>query len=532
MSTPPDSARLAGFSSALAQHARNCTQALAQGRIEDARRLAKVLLAEAPEHPETLRLAATILILHGQAPQAVPMLERAAAMRPDDALIQHALAAAYEAVRDHTRAERALRRACELAPELPAYWFDLGRFLYLNGHIDAAAVPLQRTLELEPRHASAQALLASVLALDGRPREAEMQYRQIVDAEPASGSAWWGLATLTPMPLDAADIERMRAVLERTQLAEDDRIAIGYALAHALERQNDYPAAFAAFTQANARARLRKPWNAAEFSTRLHAIIAAFATSPAPPAAHDPGAEVIFIVSLPRSGSTLVEQVLASHSQIEGSAELADLPQIIAEESRRLGQPFPHWVATQTPERWRELGAEYVRRTQRWREHRPRSTDKMPGNWLYVGAIARMLPNARIVVVRRDPLETCFGCYRYLFHQHGYTHDFADLATAWSGFDRACRQWRVQLPTRVREQSYEELVTAPEAQIRALLQFCDLPFEENCLNFHATQRRVATASAGQVREPLRAPSARAGKYANLLDPLRAALRAAGYDDHT
>lgn len=527
-----DSARHAGLSPELAQCARVCAQALAQGHLDDAERGAHALLAQAPAHPEALRLAATVLILRGHAPQAVPMLERAAAMRPGDARIQHALGAAYEAVRDHAHAAAALRRACELEPELAVCWFDLGRFLYLNGHIEAAAAPLRRTIELVPAHAPARAMLASVLALDGQAQQAQAQYRQIIAAEPASGAAWWGLATLTPTPLDNADVERMRAVLSRAQLAEDDRIAIGYALAHALERQDDYPAAFAAFAEANARARRRKPWNAAEFKTRLDAILAAFAVPPAPPAANDSGAEVIFIVSLPRSGSTLVEQILASHSQVEGGAELADLPQVIAAESRRLRQPFPQWVGTQTPERWRELGAEYLHRTLRWREHRTRFTDKMPGNWLYVGAIARMLPNARIVVVRRDPLETCLGCYRYLFEQHGYTHDFADLASAWGGFDRACRQWRVQLAARVREQSYEELVAAPEAQIRELLEFGGLPFEKNCLNFHATQRRVATASAGQVRQPLRAPSARASKYANLLDPLRAALRAAGYDDRT
>ena len=523
MSAALGSARHAGLSPALAQRARTCALALAQGHIDAAEGEAQAMLAQAPEHPEALRLAATLLILRGRAPQAVPMLERAAALRASDALIQHALGVAYEAVRDHVRAESALRRACELAPELAACWFDLGRFFYLNGRIDMAAAPLQRSLELAPAHAPARAMLASVLALDGQPQQAQAQYRQILDTEPASGPAWWGLASLTPMPLDAADIERMRTVLGRAQLPEDDRIAIGYALAHALERQDAYPAAFAAFAEANARARKRKQWNAGEFTTRLDAILAAFATPAAPPAAGAAGAEVIFIVSLPRSGSTLVEQILASHSQVEGSAELADLPQIIAEESRRLRQPFPQWVATQTPERWHALGAEYLRRTQRWRERRPRFTDKMPGNWLYVGAVARMLPNARIVVVRRDPLETCLSCYRYLFHQHGYTHDFADLATAWAGFDRACRQWRAQCPTRVREQSYEALVAAPEAQIRELLEFCGLPFEQACLNFEATPRRVVTASAGQVREPLRSDTARAAKYGALLDPLRAAL---------
>jgi hypothetical protein len=128
-----------------------------------------------------------------------------------------------------------------------------------------------------------------------------------------------------------------------------------------------------------------------------------------------------------------------------------------------------------------------------------------------------------VVICRRDALETCFGCYRYHFNQHGYTHDFDDLATAWRGFDRATKHWQRLFPGRVHVQEYETLVADPETRIRELLEFCDLPFEENCLNFHATERHVATPSAAQVRQPIRSDTARTGKYGALLDPLRAAL---------
>jgi len=150
-------------------------------------------------------------------------------------------------------------------------------------------------------------------------------------------------------------------------------------------------------------------------------------------------------------------------------------------------------------------------------------TDKLPTNWLFVGAIRAMLPQARIVIVRRDPLENCLACWRFLFNHHAYTHDFGDLAAYWREFDRATRQWQAAYPDRVRVQVYENLVAEPEAQIRALLEFCGLPFEAACLDFHATERRVTTPSAAQVREPLRSDTARAAKYGALLDPLRAAL---------
>jgi tetratricopeptide (TPR) repeat protein len=509
--------RFAGLPPDLVQRVRFAAQALQQGQLDAAERA----LAGAPLHAEVLRLRATLQIMRGHAAEAISLLMQAGTLRPDDAAIHSALGSAYEAVRDHARAESSLRRACELEPERAEYWFNLGRFLYANGRIEAALPPLQRALELAPSHPHARSMLASVLSLDGRRAEAQAQYRQILAHDPTCGSAWWGLASLRPMSLTAADVDTMRS-LPLAQASADDRIAIGFALAHALEDQADYGGAFAAFREANAQARLRKPWNAADFGAQLERILQAFAT-PAAESANAAGEEVIFIVSLPRSGSTLVEQILASHSQIEGTAELSDLPQVIAAESRRLQQPFPQWAATHSAQQWQRLGQEYLQRTQHWREKRPCFTDKMPGNWLYAGAIARMLPNARIVSVRRDPLETCFGCYRYLFTQHPYTHDFADLAVAWRGFDRACRQWQSLLPQRVREQSYEELVAAPEQQIRDLLQFCGLPFEDACLNFAATSRRVATASAGQVREGLRGDTARAAKYGALLDPLRLAL---------
>jgi hypothetical protein len=197
--------------------------------------------------------------------------------------------------------------------------------------------------------------------------------------------------------------------------------------------------------------------------------------------------------------------------------------QIIGEESERLRQPFPQWAQACTGPQWQALGRRYLERTARWRERRPRNTDKMPGNWMYVGAILSMLPNARVVIARRDPLETCLGCYRYMFRRHPYTHEFSDLAARWRDFDRAALRWQDLYPERVHVQAYEDLVADPEGRIRALLDFCGLAFEENCLNFHASGRRVATPSAAQVREPIRRDTARADKYGALLDPLRAAL---------
>ena len=186
--------------------------------------------------------------------------------------------------------------------------------------------------------------------------------------------------------------------------------------------------------------------------------------------------------------------------------------------------PFPHWVGAMDDAGWRRLGERYLDRTARWRANRPRFTDKMPNNWMYAAAIRRMLPGARIVHCRRDAVETCWSCFRQIFWSaHDYSYDLADLAAYWHACDRAMRHWQARSPARIRGQVYEDLLADPEGQTRALLDFCALPFDAACLRPHEATRSVRTASAAQVREPLRRDTARASRYGDRLDPLRRAL---------
>lgn len=514
--------RLAGLPPALLQQIANVAQDINRGHLDAAERALAPAAEQVPAHPEVLRLRGMLRLAQGRAAEAIALLAQASALRPGDASIHYTLALALEAAHDPERALAAMRRACATGPELADCWYGLGRMLFDAGQLQPGIDALQRAVDLAPRHANARAMLATILNLDGRADAAQVQYREILAQRPGSGAAWWGLATLKPMPLDADDIAHMSAALHIPDLAETDRIALLFALAHAQEGQGEFAQALDSLGRAHAISRRRDPWDARQFDARIDSIIVAFAKPPVG-ASSGRGKEVIFIASLPRSGSTLTEQILASHSQVQGTSELADLPLLIKAESAHRQRPFPQWTGSLAEAQWDDLGQRYLARTARWREQRPRFTDKMPGNWIYVGAILAMLPNARVVIVRRDPLETCFGCYRYYFNQHGYTHDFQDLATAWRGFDRAAKHWQKLYPDRVRVQEYEALVADPEKQIRELLEFCDLPFEENCLNFHATQRHVATPSAAQVRQPIRRDTARADRYGTLLDPLRAAL---------
>ena len=514
--------RVAGLSPEAAQRVTAIAQALEQGRIDEAERGVIASLAQTPQHPEVLSLHGTIQSMRGRSEEAIVTLVQSLKLRAQDARTLHTLAGAYEGNRDLGNALAAAKLACETGPEWATSWFNFGRLLLMNGHLDPAITALKRTLVMAPQHMAARTLLATALNTEGRPLEAATQYRDILAQNPAYGPAWWGLATLKPMPLDATDVAQLRQLLQRPDLGDNNRIPAGFALAHALEHLDDYAQAFAALQEANALQNRLHPWKTDVFMARIDSVLRAFSGKYVD-AGNDQGHEVIFIASLPRSRSTLTEQILASHSQVEGTTELPDLLHVIMDESDRVRRPFPDWVASHSVEEWRALGQRYLERTARWRQRRPRFTDKMPGNWLYAGAIMAMLPQARIVIARRDPLESCLACYRYMFNQHPYTHTFTDLAGYWHEFDRTVRLWKQRYPDRVREHVYEDLQADSEAQIRELLQFCDLPFEENCLNFHSRQRRVTTPSAAQVREPIRRDTARADKYGALLDPLRLAL---------
>ncbi|MGH8157150.1 MAG: tetratricopeptide repeat-containing sulfotransferase family protein [Rhodanobacter sp.] len=504
-------------------------EALEVGRVDEAERRLADASASDPQHPEVLRMQAGIHSLRGRSQQAISTMRQALAQRPQDALYHNTLGTLLGSAGEFDAAIAALRHCCELQPDLALAWYNLGVMLTRSVRNDEAASALQRAVALAPDHMAARALLGDMLRTRGDTGEAVAEYRKVLAELPWAGIAWWGLADLRTERFTDDDIERMQAALQQPRASEDDRIATGFALAKALDDDGRHADSLVALTQANAIARRRQQWNADAFSTGITAIQQAFA--PPPAAAAEPlGKEVIFIVSLPRSGSTLIEQILASHSSVEGAGELPDLPQVLGEESRRRGQPFPQWVRAMQPADWERLGRRYLERTAHWRPQRPVFTDKLPNNWMYIGAIRAMLPGARIIACRRDPLETCFSCYRQYLAGNEYTRTFDDLAAFWRDFDRSIRHWHALHPAQVFEHEYERLLADPEAHIRRLLDFCRLPFEPACVNFHENRREVRSPSATQVRQPLH-DTARAPRYGALLDPLRTALQLPPWQPH-
>jgi len=519
----PPGSRLHGLSQKAIHDVVAAAQALDLGRADEAERHITGLLALYPQHPEVLRLFGGAQRLRGDAQGAVATLQRACELRPGDALYLNTLGIALDDLGDYDAAIATLRRASKINPDLASVWYNLGISLVRSMRPAEAAVALRRAVALAPDNVNAQCTLADQIKATGDIAGAIAEYRRILARHPHAGMAWWGLADIKTRRFDAADVAHIEQALRAPRVSDDDRIALGFALAKAFEDQGRYADSLEALARANALARSRFRWNAAGHTALVDATLAAFDPPPAQTSG-SLGSEVIFIVSLPRSGSSLIEQMLASHSQVDGAGELPDLPLVLTEESLRRNQPLATWARIASAADWERLGRRYLERTAHWRERRPRFTDKLPGNWLYVGAIRAMLPAARIIIARRDPLETCLSCYRQRLTGNEYSRTFSDLASYWRDFDRAARRWSALHQASVREQTHEALVAAPEAQIRALLEFCGLDFEAACLDFHSTMRDVHTPSAAQVREPLRHDTARAARYGSLLDPLRIALR--------
>ena len=512
---PPD------LSPAARQWLSEAGKALSQGRPELAEQPLKRVLAEAPSFANAQFLYGIACQMRGDSHAAAQYMRKAAQQRPDDPNILTNLGGALFDSGATEEAFACLRRATELAPMQASNWFNLGKALKLQWQLDEAADALRRAVALDERHATARITLADIFTIRGNIPAAVAEYRKVLAAQPDQAQAWHALANLKTEPLTLADVQQIRHVLQNTQLPPDSRVQLGFSLYKALEDQRDYAGAFAALREANAVKRQLVQWDAAAGHDYADAMAEAF-RKPLP-APLDPalGHEVIFIASLPRSGSTLAEHILASHPLVEGANEIDDLTQVLEDESKRRGKDFPHWVTDATAEDWMRLGKNYLTRTAHWRAKRPYSTDKGLQNWQWIGAIRAMLPGARIIHCHRDPVETCFACYRQLFSEGvHFSYDLQDLASYYNDYQRLSGYWQKQYLNHVLDLAYETLVQEPEAQIRRLLAFCELPFDAACLSPHQTQREVhSTASAAQVRQPIRGDTARSPHYRDFLGPL-------------
>ena len=515
--------RMAGLPPAVVDLVHAGARALRDGQPQRAEPFLLQACAQATTHPEPLRYLAILQLHTRRAPMAMQTLQRALALAPDDALLHCDLGTAQSASGDIESALTSWQRACTLDPAQPMPWFNRGRNLQQLGRTDEAIAALQQATVLAAEMLPAHILLGDALVHAGRFDEATSCYRGALHLHPACGDAWRGLSNIKSRALGDEDARALQAQLQRLDIADADRVAMGHALGKLREDQGRHADAHAAFVAANALQKRLTPWSRQAFEQFVARALAASEVLPAPLDA-DLGREAIFIVGQPRSGSTLFEQVLAAHADVEGASELPDLGIVIQQESMRRGVAYPQWIPQATAGDWHRLGSDYLARTARWRAHKPRFTDKLPENWKHAGILRAMLPGATVIETRRDPLETAWSCFKQQFYsQPHFANDLGDIAVHIRGSEQAMDTFRVRDPARIRLHRYEDLLADPEPRIRALLDDCGLRFDPACLASHEARRNVRTASAAQVRQPLRRDTARASAYGALLGPLRAAL---------
>jgi cytochrome c-type biogenesis protein CcmH/NrfG len=518
--------RTAGLSAGAIRLLQDVHAALPIRNWDEVQRKLTALHALAPAHPEVLRVRAAIAHLQGRAGESVELLRRVLAARPYDAQATLDLGSALARNGDYNGAVAAFRQGAEMDPSRVAPLLGLAQVLERVGDVDQSMTILSEVLNREPENVTARNMLARELHFAGRVDEAESEYRRSLSHAPKSAMAWYGLSTLRTTRLTGEDLAAIETLLNTGALTEHDRVPALFALSKAFEDNERYEQAFGALTAANSARRRQLRWDAQKFSANAGAIEQAFDAPLATSSDHSLGRGIVFIVGMPRSGSSLIEQVLAAHPDVAAGGELDDVRDIIRDESQRRETDFPAWVSSTSADDWGRLGRSYIDRIAHRRGARAWFTDKALLNWRYLGAIAAMLPGGRFVDCRRDAVETCLSCYRQLFaNELAFTYDFAELASFWRDYDHAMQFWQRRFPGRILEVEHERLVADAEGEIRRLLDFCGLPFDAACLRFHENTGAVRTASAAQVREPIRGDTARANRYGPLLDPLRALLKA-------
>jgi tetratricopeptide (TPR) repeat protein len=515
--------RLRGLSARQAETLRRVMQLQAAGDTLMAGQWLLQLAAEAPEHPEVLLWLAQQSRAAGDWPEAAARLARATQTRRDDPRLWLLLAQAQDEAGDAAAAEHSLGAAAACSQQ-PRDALALSQEADRQGHYALALQAVQQVLALQPDSPVGLLQRARCHKALGDSVAAAADCRRLIGLGREPARAWFALVDLKTEPLQAGELDQLVALASRGASSPDEQVLLDFALGGALEAAGRHPEALQALHRANAGVRQTLPWNAAAFAQQRERIDASFAPG-ARCSAVAQGESVIFLVGLPRSGSTLVEQVLASHPQVEGASELPYLQQVLDEESRRRGRRYPLWAADASADDWARLGRDYLRRSARWRRQRPVATDKLPDNWQHLGAIRAMLPAARIVDCRRDALQTAWSCYKQLFGPGlaAYSYGFDSLAQFAVACERSGDAWAAREPGHVRVQHYEALVQDPEAQIRALLAFCGLPFDPACLRSHEAPRAIRTPSALQVRQPMRRVSTPAAAYGELLEPLHTAL---------
>jgi tetratricopeptide (TPR) repeat protein len=478
--------------------------ALIANRHADAERMLRAHLARHPDDPAALRMLAELAMRATRWEDAAALLERCLALAPEFAAARHSYALALH---EQHRTDEALTQIEQLLagePGNPVYLNLKANALGRGGDHAGAIAAFEGVLADYPSNARIWMAYGDALKTAGRPDDGIAAYRRSLELAPGYGEAWWSLANLKTYRFAPEELAVMRARLGNADATDADRLHLHFALAKALEDEERFAESFAHYAEGNRIRRTGIAYDAAATSEFVRRMIALYSRQfVVQRAGWGCGAEdPIFVVGLPRSGSTLVEQILASHSAVEATMELPDVAVLARSLVGRTR--YPDVLAQLDADACRALGERYLRQTRlHRRKGTPRFVDKMPNNWMHAGLIHLMLPNARIIDVRRDPMACCWSCFRQHFArgQH-YTYSLEELGRFYRDYVTLMAHVDSVLPGRILRVSYERLVEDTETEVRRMLAHCGLDFEASTLRFHEGTRAVATASSEQVRRPV------------------------------
>lgn len=504
--------------------------ALCEDKLAIAEHGLRSFLRKHPTDVAAIRMLAEVGARLGRFEDAEKLLARCLELAPSFHAARHNYAIVLHRESKSSEALTHLDVLLKADADNPSYKFLRAAALARIGEYDTAIAIYREVLAKNPNSARAWLSLGHACKTAGLRGESVAAYERVIADAPNFGEAYWSLANMKTHPFSDADVARMNAQLARRDLGDEDRFHIHYALGKAHEDKGEYGRSFTHYAEGARIRRTGLSYKAEETSqaARDHSALFTRAFFDAHKGQGSPAADPIFIVGLPRSGSTLIEQILASHSMVEGTMEL---PDIIAM-AKRLGGgkvrggTYPGVLAQLPPEEIQALGEEYLARTRVQRKtERPFFIDKMPNNCQHVGFIHLILPNAKIIDARRHPMAACFSAFKQHFARgQAYTYDLKDAARYYADYEQLMARFEEAAPGRVHRVLYEDVIENTEAEVRRLLGYLGLPFEPACLKFHANARAVRTASSEQVRQPIYSGAVEQWRhYEPWLQPLKEAL---------
>jgi len=527
-------AALARQLKASAQNPRLRLAAIAMNRndIPQAEQLLKAHLYEVPTDVPAIRMLAEVAARLGREDDALKLLERCLELAPGFAPARYNLAIVLHRRNEPARALAEVERLLAADPRNPGYRNLVAVILSRVGEYERSSRMYAELLKEYPRNAKVWLSYGHVLKTEGRQDESIAAYQRAITHDPAFGEAYWSLANLKTFRFSDADLAAMLAGVSDPSVDEVNRVHLHFALGKAYEDASDYAASFEHYAKGNALHRARNPYDADANTRRIERFKSVFTREffAARAGCGCPATSPIFIVGMPRAGSTLLEQILSSHSAVEGTTELPEMITMARElrglaESEDIGA-YAEVLTTMSADALRGLGERYLERTRVHRKtDRPHFIDKMPNNFLHVAMIRLALPNAKIIDARRHPMACCFSNFKQHYARgQRFSYDLTDMGRFYRDYVMLMAHYDDALPGRIHRVFYEQIVEDTEAEVRRLLDYCGLPFEAACLRFFETERPVRTASSEQVRQPIYRDALEQWRhYEGWLDPLKRAL---------